>query len=151
MVVSCHMQSGVVRSTLLQGWVGAALKGESGGVTRICVEKSRFVDFLTSLESEQKLPPWSPTIKRSLIPYLSLFLLKIDDLCCAWHFSDVICYEHLRIFMKSKEWYRGSSLIALSVHFNVYTHFQNDILRRTFSYVFLDICVLQTSESSWET
>ena len=44
----------VVRSTLLQGWVGAALKGESGGVTRIRVKKSRFVDFLTSQESQQK-------------------------------------------------------------------------------------------------
>ena len=70
----------MVRITLLQHWVGAALKGESGGVTRIVVEKwcealssrvgveatlkgesgagtsivvetSRFVDFLTSIES----------------------------------------------------------------------------------------------------
>ena len=34
--------------------VEAALKGESGGVTSIVVEKSRFVDFLMSTESEQK-------------------------------------------------------------------------------------------------
>ena len=32
----------MVRSTLLQGWGWAALKGESGGVTGIVVEQSRF-------------------------------------------------------------------------------------------------------------
>ena len=54
--------------------VEASLTGESGGVTSIVVEKSRFVDFLTSTESEQKWPQRSPTFQRSLIPYLSLFL-----------------------------------------------------------------------------
>ena len=64
----------------------------------------------------------------SLIPYLSVFLFKLDDLGPPWHFSDVIFCEHLKIFMKSKECDRGSSLIALSVHFNVYKRLQNFIL-----------------------
>ena len=33
----------MVRSTLLQGWVRAALKGESGGVTGICTARSTAV------------------------------------------------------------------------------------------------------------
>ena len=58
---------------------------------------------------------------------------------------------NLEIFMKSTELDRGSSLIVLSVHFNVYKHVQNSILRCVFSYVFLDVCVLWTSESSCGT
>ena len=82
----------MVRSILLGVGDGAALKGESGGVTGIVVEKLRFVHFLTSIESEQKLPQWSPTFERSLIPYLSLFIFKLDDLGSARDFFDVFVW-----------------------------------------------------------
>ena len=45
----------MVRSTLLQAWVGAALKGESGGGTSEDVFMSRFLGFFDvhRIETEQ--------------------------------------------------------------------------------------------------
>ena len=44
-----------MRSTLLQGWNWAAIKGESVGVTRIVVKKLRFVYFMASTKTKKAM------------------------------------------------------------------------------------------------
>ena len=57
-VVSMYSSS-MVRSTLLQGWKWVALMGESGGVTSIVADKSRFVDLMTSYQIVRSTDPAS--------------------------------------------------------------------------------------------
>ena len=118
----------MVRSTLLQAWKWAALKGGSGGITVIVVETWRFFDFLT----------WRNR-KRESQRSLRLTEGRWFHICFCFFCNSTICdvleaflariwgsfWERCDIFMKSIEWHRGGCFIVLSVNFYGYKRLQH--------------------------
>ena len=89
--------------------VGAALKGESGGGTRIVVEKSRFVDFLTSIKIKtarstavsnvSKVP--DSMVRSTLLGVGSLRLERLQPMGRIWQtpvYNKPICFAMLLPF-----------------------------------------------------
>ena len=96
-----------MRSTLLEDWNWVALKGESGGVTRIVVKTLRFVNFLV------------PDQIKTARSWAASNVLKVADSIsahCFFYFTfDIVAgvvniiiwrhfWENWNIFMQSTEW-----------------------------------------------